>query len=54
MIETIAQVFGMVFVGIILICIVWTFLSYIVLSNEEPKLKGNKKLMDNMNKLDKR
>ena len=49
--ETVAQVFGTVFVGIILVCIVWTFVSYIVLSNEEPKLKGNKKLLDNMNKL---
>ena len=39
MAETIAQVFGMIFVGIILICIVWTFVSYIVLSNEEPKQK---------------
>jgi len=49
--ETVAQTFGIIFVGIIIVCIVWTFLTYIILSNDEPKLKGNKKLMDNMKKL---
>ena len=40
MIETIAQVFGMVFVGIILVCIVITIGEYI---EEDIKLKRNKK-----------
>ena len=30
MVEVIAQVFGMTFVGVILFCIVWTFGSYII------------------------
>jgi len=51
--ETIAQVFGFTFVGIILICIVWTFGSYVLGSTESPG-KRDKKLMDNMNKLEKR
>tara|TARA_B100000131_G_C17565820_1_gene388756 strand:+ start:342 stop:464 length:123 start_codon:yes stop_codon:yes gene_type:complete len=40
MIETIAQVFGMVFVGIIIMCIVFTFGEYII---EDYKLKKNRK-----------
>ena len=34
MVETIAQVFGMAFVGIILFCIVWTFGRYVIDSNK--------------------
>ena len=49
--ELAVQIFGMIFVGIIMVCIVWTFLTYIILSNDEPKLKGNNKLMDNIKKL---
>ena len=36
MLETIAQVFGMTFIGIIIICLVWTVASYIT---EDIKLK---------------
>ncbi len=48
--ETVAQIFGLTFVGIILICLVWTIVEYIVLAWPEDQ---NKKLMDNMNKLGK-
>ena len=40
MIELIAQIFGMVFVGVILVCIVITIGEYI---EEDIKLKRNKK-----------
>tara|TARA_R100000995_G_C3423640_1_gene95141 strand:+ start:542 stop:664 length:123 start_codon:yes stop_codon:yes gene_type:complete len=40
MIELIAQVFGMVFVCVILVCIVFTFGEYII---EDYKLRKNKK-----------
>tara|TARA_R110002051_G_scaffold223584_1_gene286841 strand:- start:4062 stop:4220 length:159 start_codon:yes stop_codon:yes gene_type:complete len=50
--ETIAQVFGMTFVGIIMICIGWTIVEYIVTGYDKPG-KRNKKLMDNLDKLDK-
>jgi len=49
MTDTIAVAFGMTFVGIIIICLVWTILSYIFNSMDNPG-KGNKKLMDNMKK----
>ena len=47
--DMIAQVFGMIFVGIIVICLTSTILSYIF--NRED---SNKKLLDNMKKLDKK
>ena len=47
MVNTIAQIFGMTFVGIIVICIAWTVMEYIF---SKPN-KQNKKLMDNMKKL---
>ena len=47
--ETIAQVFGMTFVGIILICLVWTIGSYIADANAP-----NNKLEDNIKKFDKK
>jgi len=53
MIETIAQIFGMVFVGIIIVCIVWTFGSYVLGSYDEPSKSQNDKLLDNMNKMKK-
>ena len=40
MIELIAQIFGMTFVGIILVCIVFTFGDYII---EDYILRKNKK-----------
>ena len=40
MIELIAQIFGMVFVGVIIVCIVFTFGEYII---EDYKLRKNKK-----------
>jgi len=45
--DTIAVIFGMTFVGVILICLVWTIGSYIFNSD----IDQNKKLVDNMNKL---
>ena len=49
MAQMIAQTFGMIFVGIIVICLASTVLSYIF--NRED---SNKKLLDNMKKLDKK
>ena len=47
--EIVAQVFGTIFVGIILICIVWSFCRYILGSIEKPG-KRNKQVLNNMNK----
>jgi len=44
------QVFGLAFVGIIVICIAWTILEYIFTGLDKPG-KRNKKLLDNMKKL---
>ncbi len=52
MAETVAQVFGLAFVSIIGVCIVWTFASYIFDSYNSSK--QNDELMDNMKKLDKK
>ena len=49
--NTIAQIFGMTFVGVILVCLVWTVMSYIFSSESRDR---NKKLLDNMKKLDKK
>ena len=48
--EAVVQVAGMIFVGIILICIVITFGQYIIGSMDRPG-KRNKKLINNMKKL---
>ena len=48
-----AQIFGMTFIGVILICLVWTILSYIFNSMDGTS-KPNKKLIDNINKLKRR
>ena len=48
--EVLAQAFGLSFVGIILICLVWTVMSYIFSSESKDR---NKKLLDNMEKMDK-
>ena len=48
---TIAQIFGMTFVGIILVCLVWTIMSYIFSSESRNR---NKKLLDNMKNFDKK
>ena len=50
--EIVAQIFGMTFIGIVLICLVWTILSYIF-NNIDDTANTNKKLLDNMNKMDK-
>ena len=47
----IAQIFGMTFVGIILVCLIWTVMSYIFSSES---MDRNKKLLDNMKKMDKK
>ncbi len=44
--ELVMQIFGLTFVGIIVICIAWTVMEYIF---SKPN-KQNKKLMDNMKK----
>ena len=49
--DTIAQIFGMTFVGIILVCLVWTIMSYIFSSESRNR---NKKLLDNMKNFDKK
>ena len=49
--EMVAQVFGMTFVGIILVCLVWTVMSYIFSSESRDR---NKKLLDNMKNFDKK
>ena len=50
--DMVALIFGMGFVGLILICLVWTILVYIF-NNVDGTTKSNKKLIDNMNKMDK-
>jgi hypothetical protein len=45
--DTIAIIFAMIFVGTILVCLVWTIGNYIFNSTDNQ----NKKLVDNMNKL---
>ena len=47
----IAQVFGMIFVGIIVICLVSTILNYVFNRSD---MDTNKKLLDNMKKMDKK
>ena len=49
--EIVAQIFGMTFVGIILVCLVWTVMSYIFSSESRDR---NKKLLDNMKNFDKK
>ena len=49
--DTIAQIFGMTFVGIILVCLIWTVMSYIFSSESRDR---NKKLLDNMKNFDKK
>jgi len=48
--ETVAQIFGITFVCIIMVCIVITFGQYIIGSMDRPG-KRNKKLLNNMKKL---
>ena len=50
--DMVALIFGMGFVGLILICLVWTILTYIF-NNVDGTTKSNKKLIDNMNKMNK-
>ena len=47
--ETIAQILGMVFVGIIVICLTWTILCYIVKA-----YTPNNKLEENIKKFNKK
>jgi len=49
MIEMAAQVFAMVFIGTILVCLVWTIGSYIA-----EAYSPNNKLKENMKKMDKK
>ena len=51
MTEMVAQVFAMVFVGMIVICLASTILGYIYNSYG---IDSNKKLLDNMKKMDKK
>jgi len=54
--ETIVQILGMVFVGIIMICIGWTIVEYILNGFDDAGSveKKNKKLLDNMNRMSKK
>ena len=47
MIETVAQIFGMTFIVIILICLIWTIISYIMITNNR-----NNKLQENLKKFE--
>ena len=49
MIETVAQTIGMIFVGIIIICLVSTILNYIFNRSDT---NSNKKLLDNIERMD--
>ena len=46
-----AQIFGMTFVGIILVCLIWNIMSYIFSSESRDR---NKKLLNNMKEFDKK
>lgn len=48
--EIVAQMLGFTFIGIILVCLIWTIMSYIFSSESMDK---NKKLLDNMENLNK-
>jgi len=48
--ETVAQIFGMTFVGIIVLCIGWTIVEYIFTGLDKPG-KQDQDLLDNMRKL---
>ena len=50
--ETVIQIFGMCFVGLIMICIGWTIVEYIFTCIGSSG-NQNKELMDNMYKFDK-
>tara|TARA_R110000787_G_scaffold260123_1_gene365378 strand:+ start:384 stop:554 length:171 start_codon:yes stop_codon:yes gene_type:complete len=50
MTDTIAVIFGMTFVGIILVCLIGTLLQC-MFSGADYSGKRNKKLLDNMNKI---
>ena len=40
--EVIAQIFGMTFVCIIMVCVAWTIVEYIITENEFPKRRKYK------------
>ena len=48
--EVLAQALGFSFIGIILICLIWTIMSYIFSSESRDR---NKKLLNNMKNFDK-
>ena len=49
MTQIVAQTFGMIFIGIIIVCLVITIVNYIF---EKGSTDTNKKLLDNMKKMD--
>ena len=49
---TTIQAIGMLFVSICLFCITWTILTYITTELASSAKDQNKKLLDNMNRLD--
>tara|TARA_B110000908_G_C10255781_1_gene455357 strand:- start:2000 stop:2176 length:177 start_codon:yes stop_codon:yes gene_type:complete len=53
MTEMIAQVFGLTFVSIILVCLVWSIIEYVVLG-VGPRPDKNSKLLDNIEKLERK
>jgi len=49
MMDTIAMIFGLTFVGVIVICLAWTILNYIA-----EAYSPNNKLEENLKKFDKK
>ena len=50
--QTIAQIAGIGWCAVIMICVIWSLATYIISSIDRPG-KRNKKLQDNMNKMNK-
>jgi hypothetical protein len=46
----VAQIFGMTFIGIIVVCLIWTICSFIV---SDDAMDRNKELLENMKNFDK-
>jgi hypothetical protein len=53
MTDAIAQIFAMIFIGTILLCLIWTILEYIFNTGSmEYRRKENNKLFENMERLE--
>ena len=56
MVNAAAQIFGMVFIGVILLCLIWTILEYIFNtgSMDSRRYDKNNKLWENIEKLERK